>query len=314
MGEEIGLVLDGSAILLVALGLWLSLPRRSWAGVLFGVVGLAMMAGTATLRAYPNPSRAALQQTAAELRAEIADITGKWKAAEGAAEALRRDVARLAKQVEETEARLASVGRELAEKRAEAERTRSDALLRLKTMMSEGLTTKFYRIAVLPDRELIAGKVGTYFSIRLNDGGTGGQFIFPKGRYTISASEGAIVEAAQRMASDILAAFDGLAEYRLFVRGGADAEPLAGAGDLLPEFATVAYLPLAGAGQYATETEEQSFHAPINNSDLPLLRGAYFRSIIASGLPARAMDVLNNMPSKQIAEEYRTVELILYVK
>ena len=328
MGEEIGLMLDGSAILLVAMGLWLSLQRRRWAGVLFGVVGLAVMSGSAALRAYPNPTRTALQQTADELRAKVGEITGEWQRAEADREVLKRDAARLRNQVDEAEARLGreienerllaekieKLGRELAQERGETHKARSDMLLQLKRMMSEGLSTKFYRIAVLPDRELITGKVGTYFSIRLKDEAAGTQFIFPKGRYTIQASEVAIAEAARRLQRDVLSVLDSLLEYQLFARGGADAEPLAGLGDLLPDYSTIAYMPVGDGGKYASETVEQSFHTPIANNNLPLLRAAYFRSIVASKISAGRIDVLYNLPSKQVAEEYRTVELILYFK
>src|SRR5262245_50130004 len=79
--EDIYFLLDCSAIVLVALGLWLAFQRRSFAGVgvLLGVIGLALMSGGAAMRAYPNPTRGALHATAEGLRAEVADITGKWR-------------------------------------------------------------------------------------------------------------------------------------------------------------------------------------------------------------------------------------------
>lgn len=335
MREDIALALDGSAILLVALGLWLAFQRRRWPGVAFAVLGLGLMSGTATLRAYPNPTRAALHQDAVDLRGELAAMTEKWRKAVAVAEERKQGLLRaeakvkdiekklttaveangvLTKTVEALRGELKEARREADEARRETDKVRSGALARVKDMIAAGLSTKFYQVSLLPERELVAGKPGTYFSIRLKDQSTAAQFIFPKGRYIMPASEGAILEALHRLATEVVSAFDGVADYQLFVRGGADAEPLAGAGELLPEYSSVAYRPLGDGGKYATETTEQSFHAPIANSDLPLLRAAYFRSIVGSKLAAGRIDILYNMPSKQIAEEYRTVEFVLYVK
>jgi hypothetical protein len=315
MREEIGLALDGSAILLVAVGLWLAFQRRGWAtvGVLFGVIGLAVISGAAALRAYPNPTRAALQQTADDLRGEVAAITEKWRKAEAT---VQETEGRL---VAETEAKrlltktVESLRPELARVRGERDRARSETLSRLKSMMAAGFSTTSYKIEVLSDRELIAGKTGTYFSVRLKDEATGAQFIFPKGRYTIPTSEAAIRNAADQFARHIVHGLNGAADYQVFIRGGADAEPLVGAGELSPEYSTTAYRPIANDGKYAADVAEQSFREPINNNDLPLLRAAYFRSVLGNKLTPQQLDILYNMPSKQLAEEHRSVELVLYV-
>jgi hypothetical protein len=286
-----------------------------------------MMSGIAALRAYPNPTRAALQGTATTLRAEVEAATEKWRLADGIARELeqklreaeegrRESETKLAKEVEAKlliVKKIETLSGDLGHARSQVEKVRSNALSRLKYMMSAGLSTKFYQIAVLSDRELIVGKSGTYFSIRLKDQASNAQFIFPKGRYSIPAFEAAILDAAGRLASDIMHALNGVVEYQLFIRGGADAEPLAGPGDLSPDYSAVLYRPLGDGGKYAAKTEEHSLRAPINNNDLPVLRAAYFRSLIADRLTPQQIDVLHNVPSKEVAEEHRTVELILYV-
>jgi hypothetical protein len=185
-------------------------------------------------------------------------------------------------------------------------------ILRLKSTMSAGLSTKFYQVTLLPERELIVGKVGTYFSVRLQDG-AGAQFVFAKGRYNIPASEAAIRNAIDRVATDILQVLNGEADYELFIRGGADAEPFVGTGELPAALSTVTYLARTDGGKYAAGLSEQTFHVPLSNGDLPILRAAYVRSLIQGKLAPLRLDVLHNVPSEG-GDQERTVELILYVK
>lgn len=333
MREDIALALDGSAILLVALGFWFAFQRRSWAGVLFGVVGLMVMSGSAALRAYPSPTRAALQQTVDSLRADLVVVTEKWRQADGKADELERKFRKAEETGQEIEKKLAAeveaklvltktadtLRGELGEARRKADearratdKVRLDALTRLKGIIAARLSTKYYQIAILPEPELVAGKSGTYLSIRLKDQATAAQFIFPKGRYTIPASEEAILNAADRLANDILRTLDGVVDYQVLIRGGADTERFVGIGEVPAELSSIAYRARADGGKYATGLSEQAFRAPLSNEHLPMLRAAYFRSLIRERLAAHQLDILHNVPSPG-GDEERTVELILYV-
>lgn len=333
MREAIALTIDSSAIVLVAMGFWLGFQRRSGLGVAFGVLGLAVMAASLASRAYPNPTPAALQEKAqalgaelAQLRAELAATIEKWRKAQDAAQAFEQEATRLRQQLValneklagETEAKLQlakeveKLSNELLQARREKAEARTGMHLLLKSMMSAGPSTKLYRIAVLPERELIVGKIGIYFSVRLQDE-TGAQFVFPKGRYSIPASEAAIRNATDRVVADLLQALKGEANYELFVRGGADAEPFTGTEDLPAALSTVAYRARTDGGKYAADLTEQTFRMPLSNADLPILRAAYVRSLIRDRLAPLGLDVLHNMPSEG-GDRERTVELIVYVK
>lgn len=165
---------------------------------------------------------------------------------------------------------------------------------------------------VRSERALIGGNKGTWYVIQLLQGGktwnfADRQFALP------DAAE--IRASATRLRDDVLLPLAAQAkrEWRLYVRGSADARRVAG-----PVGRELEYLPLEADGTYSLKPRGNKVIIPVQNEELPVLRADWLRGIVRPVLGqavlgqagTREIPILENPPQ---AGHGRTAELILFV-
>jgi hypothetical protein len=313
MRENVSLALDCLSIVLMALGLSLTSRNRSL-GLVFGVLGLAGMSGGAALRAFPSPTRANLEKSVISLGEEIEHLTTRLSRSEVHNRKLVDDLADLRAVLALKEDELRQALGKLEKALHEHRMLVAEGSARTRDLMELGVTTRLYAVDRLAERELIAGRVGDYYSVRLL-GDDGSQIVFPKGQYLVPAHEAAIRTASRRLASDLflpLAASD--KDVRFFLRGGADAEPMGSQQAPDPAYRSISYRARGEDGRYGAAPLDQLFDGPIRNEDLPILRAAHYRKAIGDALGPKEPEILHKPPAKHLGEQERMVELIVYVE
>lgn len=186
-------------------------------------------------------------------------------------------------------------------------------LTELRNRMSYGFSTDDYEVEVYPDNELINGQKGSYYTIDLKDAATGVKFGFEAGRYTLNKSDRQFRKALSAFMRDVVGKLDGNAEYRLMVRGSADAASYKGQFEPGYEYQWVAYLKQVESGKYVNELETRSIDNRVNNSDLPFLRARFLKDLVRDVYPAKEPYVLEGVVTRDIDKEDRNAELMLFV-
>jgi hypothetical protein len=157
------------------------------------------------------------------------------------------------------------------------------------------------------ERELIAGRKGTWYVVRLLQGGK--DWNFADRQFVLSDST-EIKASIVHLRADVLVPLSQAGKYwRLFVRGAADPRRVAG-----PVGRDLAYLPRLPDGTYASEPRSDRVNILAKNDDLPTLRADWLREIVRSVLGdivSGDIDILENPPQQ---EHGRTAELVLFVE
>ena len=149
--------------------------------------------------------------------------------------------------------------------------------------------------ATREERELIPGRKGSWYLIRLLQNGRDWSFA---DREFVLADAMEIKASAVRLRDDVLLPLSqaGL-QWRLFVRGAADARRVAG-----PVGRELFYLPLLPDGTHASGPRGKRVTVSVQNEDLPTLRADWLREIVGSALGAVLsgdIDILENPPQQE---------------
>ena len=189
----------------------------------------------------------------------------------------------------------------------------SPTLRQLKDKMAYGFSTDDYEVDVFPDRELIGGQQGSYYVIDLKDAKSGVKFGFKAGKYTLDRSDRKFRKALSAFMRDVVQKLDGKANYRLMVRGSADAAAYRGNQDSDYFYRQISYLPQVGEGRYTDSERRRSLDKRIGNEDLPFLRARYLKDLVADVFPAKPASILQGNVSAKINQSDRNAELMLFV-
>ncbi len=161
--------------------------------------------------------------------------------------------------------------------------------------------------ATQEERELIPGRRGTWYAVRLLQGGR--DWNFADRQFVLSDST-EIKASVAHLRDDVLVPLSHAGKYwRLFVRGAADARRVAG-----PVGRELSYLPRLSNGTHEPKPRGKQVIVPVQNEDLPTLRADWLREIVRPVLGAVVsddIDILENPPQQ---EHERTAELVLFVE
>lgn len=157
-----------------------------------------------------------------------------------------------------------------------------------------------------PESGLISGMEGTWYSVQLRQAGKSWNF---DDRQFVLADAAEIKASVSRLRDDVLIPLSkSKTDWRLFVRGAADARPVSG-----PVAREVAYLPRLPDGTHAPNSTPRRVPIVVQNQELPILRADWLREVIRPLLAnstTAEIEILENPPQP---EHDRTAELVLWV-
>jgi hypothetical protein len=304
---------------LVALAIGLLSRRYSASALVVGLAGLFALATASTWINSAGPMSGIVEaskpknnnEELKESKAEVERLVGELS------EARRKQTAATASAAE-----LEAKVREAHDGKAEAERKAAVLEAKLRDVQSiqpsprpVDLQTVRRKLAdgdrpfytTQEERELIAGRKGTWYVVRLLVGGT--DLSFADRQFVLSDST-EIEASTVHLRDDVLIPLSQAGKYwRLFVRGAADARRVAG-----PVGRDLAYLPRLPDGTHASEPRGKRMIVLAQNEDLPTLRADWLREIVRPVLGdvvSGDIDILENPPQQ---EQGRTAELVLFVE
>jgi hypothetical protein len=251
--------------------------------------------------------KAELKKTDAEVErlvGELSDERRKTAAATASATELEEKVRAAEDGKAEAERKVALLEAKLRDVQATPASPRPVDLQVIRRKLADG-DQPFY--STEEERELIAGRKGTWHVVRLLQGGK--DWSFADRQFVLSDSR-EIKASMVHLRDDVLVPLSQDGKYwRLFVRGAADSRRVAG-----PVGRDLAYLPRLPDRTYASEPRNDRLNILAKNDDLPTLRADWLREIVRSVLGdivSGDIDILENPPEQ---EHGRTAELVLFVE
>jgi hypothetical protein len=304
---------------LVALGIGLLSRRYSASALAVGLAGLLILATASTwinsaggMTGTTHPSKpmsdnAELKKTNAEVErlvGELSDERRKATAANASATELEEKVRAAQDGKAEAERKVAFLEAKLRDVQPIPPLPRPADLQIVRRKLADG-DRPFY--STEEERELIAGRTGTWYVVRLLQGGK--DWNFADRQFVLSDST-EIKASIVHLRDDVLVPLSQAGKYwRLFVRGAADPRRVAG-----PVGRDLAYLPRLPDGTHASEPRSDRVIVLAKNDDLPTLRADWLRDIVRSvfgDVVSGDIDILENPPQQ---EHGRTAELVLFVE
>ncbi|MGQ0673279.1 MAG: hypothetical protein ACT4N2_10445 [Hyphomicrobium sp.] len=219
---------------------------------------------------------------------------------------IRRDLAAMRKLKSRTPA-ASGTGDQVAR----VEETRE--LMRLKDKMSTKLETPHYDVEVYPQKELVGGRQGRYYVVDFKDASSGIRYYFEGGKYSISRANAEFRSSLNAFIGDVLKKIDGKVRYDLFVRGSADAKAYQGRFEPGLEYREIPVLKNAGDDKYVAQPVAHRLDGTVRNGDLPNLRAAFMRDVVAENYPVKPPVILEGAVSPKANDRDRNVELILFI-
>lgn len=186
-------------------------------------------------------------------------------------------------------------------------------LMGLKDKMSTRLETKTYDVELYPDKELVGGRQGKYYVIDLKEAANGIRYYFEGGKYSLARGSAEFRSSLNTFIGDVLKKMEGKVRYDLFVRGSADSKPYQGRMEQGLSYQKIALLRHAGDNRYDSQPSELQLSSTVQNEDLPNLRAAFMRDVVAENYPVKRPVILEGSVSPQSSDKDRNVELILFV-
>jgi hypothetical protein len=188
-------------------------------------------------------------------------------------------------------------------------------LLRLRDRLATPLKTDHYDVEPYPARELIGGRQGKYYAIDMKNADSGIRYFFEGGKYTLRTGTSEFRGSLNKFVADVLARMEGNVRHDLYVRGSADQKPYEGRMEPGSEYRQVSFLRAIGPDRYAAEKMDAQFErGVVRNTDLPNLRAAFMRDLVASTYPIKTPIILQGAVTPKTDERDRNVELILFVE
>jgi hypothetical protein len=185
-------------------------------------------------------------------------------------------------------------------------------LMQLKDSMSTRRETPSYDVEVYPDKELIGGRKGKYYVVDLKDAANGIRYYFEGGKYSIPRSDAEFRKSLNTFVADVLSKMEGKVRYDLFVRGSADKKPYSGTFEKGLKYEQLVLLKNAGNDRYLSEPQTVRLDQSVRNTDLPNLRAAFMRDVVAETYPIKPPLILEGAVSSNTSDRDRNVELILF--
>jgi hypothetical protein len=311
------LLFPGLALVALAIGL---LSRRYSASALaVGLAGLLTLAIASTWINSVGPTtdtrqpskltsdNAELKETNAEVErlvGELGDERKRATAATASAAELEEKVRAAQDGKAEAERKVATLEAKLRDVQPTPPSPRPADLEMVRRKLADG-DRPFY--ATEEERELIAGKKGTWYVVRLLQGGR--DWNFADRQFVLSDST-EIKASTVHLRDDVLVPLSQAGKnWRLFVRGAADVRRVAG-----PSGRDFAYLPRLPDGTHASEPRSDRVIVLAKNEDLPTLRADWLREIVRpvfGDVVSGDIDILENPPQR---EHGKTAELVLFVE
>ena len=302
---------------LVALAIGLLSRRYSASAFAVGLIGLLTLTDGVNVdqfrraddgyHAAASLSEPELKETKAEVErlvGELRDERGRATAATARATELEEKVREAQHGKAEAERKVAFLEAKLRDVQPTPPSPRPPDLQIVRRKLADG-DRPFY--ATQEERELIPGRRGTWYVVRLLQGGR--DWNFADRQFVLSDST-EIKASMVHLRDDVLVPLSQAGKYwRLFVRGAADARRVAG-----PVGRELSYLPRLPDGTHASEPRGKQVTVPVQNEDLPTLRADWLREIVRPALGAVVsgdIDILENPPQQ---EHERTAELVLFVE
>ncbi len=187
-------------------------------------------------------------------------------------------------------------------------------LVRLRDQLAATVKTDNYDVEPYPARELVGGRQGKYYMVDMKNASSGIRYFFDGGKYVLRTGHAEFRSSLNVFIADVLAKMEGNVRYDLFVRGNADSKPYEGRVDPAHEYKQVSYLLQNGTDRYASQTGQTILErGVVRNSDLPNLRAAFMRDLVASTYPVKTPIILEGAIAPKINDRDRNVELILFV-
>jgi hypothetical protein len=180
--------------------------------------------------------------------------------------------------------------------------------------MAASVKTANYDVEPYPARELIGGRPGKYYVVDMKNAASGIRYFFDGGKYVLRTGTAEFRTSLNAFVADVLGKMEGNVRYDLFVRGSADNMPYEGRLDPAHEYRQISFLRQSGPDRYASQMAETLIDRGIvRNTDLPNLRAAFMRDLVASTYPVKPPVILEGAVAPKTSDRDRNVELILFV-
>jgi hypothetical protein len=181
-----------------------------------------------------------------------------------------------------------------------------------------GKNTEYYSVTIHPNNEVVKGKNGKYFEIKLKDAKSKEELYFDLGKYTINEFDFVFKSAMEAVKKDIIDIISlAQVEYKVYIRGSADVlgnDRQVVDGLIGTDKVTIEYLRKSmsdpNVNQWVQEKSTITVAKTYNNRQLPNLRAWYSKDKL-SKLNIVA-DILDGEVTNRIAEKDRNAIILLY--
>lgn len=182
----------------------------------------------------------------------------------------------------------------------------------LRGLLGKRLATPFYSIEPLGAAKLMAGRSGEWHLIRLRPDDR--PLIFPDRKFRLPEVQLALAASIGHLIEDIIKPVaSGSRSRALFVRGGADARPIAGIPDT-PEADALSIRVRQMDGTYGAAPTTLRLRGMVQNVDLPSLRADWLRRELERFSRAEPLGEIGILDDPPAPDRERTAEILLYVE
>ena len=184
--------------------------------------------------------------------------------------------------------------------------------------LDEGIDSPKFKVRLLPDRELVAGRSAAYYEITLLNRATSKRFTFEKERYVLVEKDFELQAMFEAFQSELLDSLPPGASHRLYVRGYASTADFTRSRRIQPtrgDLTHVSYLPASKSrGRFDGTESEQVVNGAVQNSDLPQIRAANIRALLNKGVPGAKLDIIAGALKPDTDPSVDSFDLILSVQ
>jgi uncharacterized protein YdcH (DUF465 family) len=191
------------------------------------------------------------------------------------------------------------------------------SLMHSARLKSTGLRLEGGNYDIVEDKndEIVKGRKGHYYRIRLKNPASGKNYRFASGSYYQVQPQAAFKKSLDEAMANIKDALDGRRNYELFVRGKASGGRFNGKLDPNHDYSRIMVLPKPeGAKSYDNIPVERTYGPKITNDDLPNLRAAFLQDYIAKNYNMKKPTIVDGKVSKSKDASKQAVSVMLFVE